>query len=146
MTNPMAAPIRTPWTPRASANNTTRPKLSAISAIMLSVLRCRFIPLTILVIKPWKICFGAMLTGSQLTGCSCKKAMYRRAHATPLAGLISGRAEYTADVVAASNHWLRRSVSSEPTERLAYVGPPLRRRTSVALRKSSQKNNTLDDC
>ncbi len=26
----------------------------------------------------------------------------------------------------------------EPTERLAYVGPPLRRRTSVALRKPYQ--------
>ncbi len=45
-------------------------------------------------------------------------------------------------------HWLRvrRRVWCEPTERLAYVGPPLRRRTSVALPKSSHENQTLNVC
>ena len=45
-----------------------------------------------------------------------------------------------------SHHWLCLLVWCEPTERLAYVGPPLRRQTSVAVPESSHDNKTFNIC
>ena len=37
--------------------------------------------------------------------------------------------------------WIRRRVWCEPTERLAYVGPPLRRRTTASVEQARQVAN-----